>query len=57
MARRTKAKVETVETEVAEEVTPVKAEEQPKQKQKMTIEYRADGAKVMRIAGMKIVSY
>ena len=26
-------------------------------KQKMTIEHRADGAKIMRIAGMKIVSY
>jgi hypothetical protein len=57
MARRTKAKVETVETEVTEEVTPVKQEVQQNKKPKMTIEYRADGAKVMCISGMKIVSY
>lgn len=46
-----KPKVEEVATE---EVAIIK--EKPG-KQKMTIEYREDGAKVMRIGGMKIVSY
>lgn len=57
-ARKPRAKaVDTVEPVVAEEVTAVKHEDNPKQKQKATIEYRADGAKVIRVGGMVIVSY
>lgn len=54
-ARKPRAK--TVEPVVAEEVTSVKPEDILKQRQKMTIEYRADGAKVTRTGGMVIVSY